>query len=79
MDRHFHWTIGAYDKMVDDTHYDKMVQVTVIGPQNEEDALIEVQAILARKHYVLLSVYECNTCKYQSQLNKTMKDMADKI
>lgn len=82
MDKHYHWQFIAYDEMKKVGERDEYVQavtVTVIGFDNEENALIGVKDVVTRNRYVLNYVYECNTCKFQSQMNTAIKDMTNKM
>lgn len=69
--KHYHWEFIGYDHSVPETgQMFGSTRIVVIGYDNQENALIAAKELVPKPHYHLNSVFECNTCKFQSSIVK---------
>lgn len=79
MDKHYHWTFVAYDGEPNADTIRYGVKVTVLGYENEEMARMAARDLIKREQFALTDVYECNTCAFQKNYTKAVKEMTDKL
>jgi hypothetical protein len=77
--RHWHWEFVAYNGQPNAEKTVWGVSVTVIGYENEADALIAAQDVLHRDQYGLRRVWECSSCGYQERTAETMRDLVQAV
>lgn len=74
VERHYHWSFLAFnedDRFKDDpTKIRHAVEVTVIGYQDEAQALSAVMDLINREVYKLQRVWECDTCQFQKEMGR---------
>lgn len=79
MTPHLHWRFYAWNGTESDREIYHIVQVSVIGYNDESSAKEAVSKIIKREVYKLFSVYECNTCNYTQQQLDALKNISENL
>lgn len=76
--KHYHFTVVANNGLQKNKiHFIDGVSISLIGFQGEREAQERAKQLITRKHYSILSMFECNTCRIQEEVSSSLKKMTD--